>query len=97
MTLGGYDKNDLQSDITWYNTTDSIGSWNITAADMTIGDENVNPTQVAAGEETIGPLVNFQIGYPFLGLAANTYEAYKTLIFDVWNPDLKPALKCNAW
>ena len=55
LTLGGYDKNDVTTDIVWYNTTEGGDTWNITGVGMWIGDTNINPS----GDATVGPLVNF--------------------------------------
>lgn len=93
LTLGGYDKNDMTTDIVWYDTAEGGDTWNITGVGMWIGDTNINPS----GDVTVGPLVNFQIGNPYLGLAANSWSIYKTLIFETLNPDLSNKVYCNTW
>lgn len=61
LTLGGYDSSDFTGNLTWYDTSASGDSWNLTATSMSIGDVTMNPNNA-----TVGPTLNFQIGYPFL-------------------------------
>ena len=96
LSLGGYDKKDNRTEIVWYDTSDSGDSWNITAKGMWINDDSQNFTDIAPNA-TVPPNVNFQIGNPYIGLAANSWATYKNLIFDTWNPDLMNKRYCNTW
>ena len=41
LTLGGWDDNDFNGTLVWYDTTDNPEAWNITAAvDVTFSDTN---------------------------------------------------------
>ena len=41
--MGGYDPNDISGDLTWYDTSDCIGGWNITGSGLALGDESILP------------------------------------------------------
>ena len=92
LTIGGYDKNDLVGNLTWYDTSATSDSWNITAVNMTINDINVNPS----GDLNTPPDVNFQIGYPYMGFSKNTWIAFKDLMFVEWNPNIVSNVVCNS-
>ena len=65
----------------------------MTATSMSVNGVNLNPS----GDTAIGPLVQFQIGYPYLGFAKDSWTEFQTLMFDTWNPDLANKLYCNTW
>ena len=43
LTLGGYDKNDFVGNLTWYDTSECIGGWNLTTNVITMGDTSILP------------------------------------------------------
>jgi len=93
LTLGGYDKRDNSTEIVWYNTTEGGDSWNITGQGMWIGDTLLNPS----GNTTTLPLVNFQIGNPYLGLAAGSWSVYKKYVNETLNSQYSNKFYCNTW
>lgn len=88
LTLGGYDPNDVVGNLTWYDTSDCIGGWNITASNLAIGDESIMPNS------TQGPVVEMQTAYPYIGLAEVSWNATMNLINSTWNPDASDEFTC---
>lgn len=92
LTLGGYDKTDIDGEITWYDTSASPNDWNITATNLTIAETNVNPSQ----DVNVGPVINFQIGFPYIGLSKYSWEPFYQMLFNDWNPSLTNKVTCNS-
>ena len=74
ITLGGYDTSDYTGNLTWYNTTDCVGAWNLTGSNLTIGDDqDIRPN--ATDYE-----IEFQMGYPYIGLPVASWESLRDTI-----------------
>ena len=67
LVMGGYDTNDFTGNMTWYDTSNCTGGWNLTATSVDVGDQNLNMNA------TVGPTVEFQTGYPYIGVPAVTF------------------------
>ena len=90
MTLGGYDKHDYTGNMTWYDTSDCIGGWNLTTTVITLGDTDILPV---AGETTV---VEFQTAYPYIGVPKTTWTQVKELVDTTYNPDYTSLFTCGG-
>jgi len=54
ITFGGYRTDDYEDPMTWYDTTECIGAWNITAEAFAMGSTSLMPIS-----ETDKPVVEF--------------------------------------
>lgn len=80
MTLGGYDSEDYNNTLTWYDTKECVGGWNLTTTVITLGDEDIMPV---AGESTV---VEFQTAYPYIGVPDTTWAQVKEFVNSTSNP-----------
>ena len=82
LTIGGYNYEDMASDIEWFNITET-GGWKVPISDM-IMNNNVNlltaPSDDDAADQYLGAdavsvipsYAHFNTGYPFIGVDSNT-------------------------
>ena len=82
LTVGGYNYEDLASDIEWFNITET-GGWKVPISDMILNN-NVNlltaPSDDDAADQYLGAdavsvipsYAHFNTGYPFIGVDSNT-------------------------
>lgn len=45
LTLNGYDNNDFVGNLTWYDTSQCIGGWNLTTNAVTLNDHDILPVE----------------------------------------------------
>ena len=92
LTIGGYDTNDYVGNMTWYDTSDCVGGWNITGSALTIGnDMNLNPN----GTDT-DFTIEMQVGYPYIGIPTYTWNETVKMMNETLNLDRESYFRCNS-
>ena len=83
LTIGGYNYEDMASDIEWFNITET-GGWKVQISDMILNnncnlltapttDANADDQYLGADAVTVIPsYAHFNTGYPFIGVDENT-------------------------
>ena len=90
LTLGGYDHNDFVGNLTWYDTSECIGGWNLTTDVITMGNTSILPY---AGETTV---VEFQTAYPYIGFPGTSWTQIKNLVNSTYNMAHESAFVCGG-
>ena len=68
LTLGGWDERDYIGNISWYDTSQSGSSWNLTSNQFSIDDVDLIPLTHNASMPNSQATVMFQVGYPYIGV-----------------------------
>lgn len=75
LTLGGWDERSHTGDMVWFDTSDSVGGWNITAAAVTFSDDiewsyvpEEDSTPETNEDEIEMPTIVFQTAFPWIGI-----------------------------
>ena len=77
--MNGYDANDVNGDLYWYDTSSCPGGWNITATDMIVGTTDLKPSTTAF-------TVQFQTGLASIYVPQTSFTALKNLLNTQLNP-----------
>lgn len=94
LTLGGYDELDLKNgsdSIAYYDTSACDGCWNIIGSYLYFGDLDIIPEVT-----TTGFTVNFQLGFPYIGLNKHSWDLVTQQI-NTLNPDYTSSFTCETY
>ena len=89
LTLGGYDSYNFVGNLTWYDTSECVGGWNLTSDVVTLGGEDIIPYP---GDETI---IEFQTAYPYIGVPDTTWAQVKEIVSNA-NLALNSTFTCGG-
>ena len=67
LVIGGYEPDYMKSDLTWFDTSDCPGGWNVTGTMLTLDDG----TTLDTGADNF--VVQPQLAYPFIGLPEKAF------------------------
>ena len=72
FVMGGYDEDYMTTKLTWFDTSQCEGGWNVTASSMTLSSGE----SVMAESFTVQP----QVAYPFIAIPESAFEIIRNKI-----------------